>query len=194
MDAFKKSIIALITTLGIVGAAFFGYKGVVAQSEVDILNGLYQQKQRLEDQVQECNLDRVQFMVQLSKKYSSSVVIKDLLRPLDYPVWIKKVSYDDNGLEEYRMWYINPAYERALDITNDRYYGKTDFEVGRWSEETASEFYRNDSIAFAYKDHICEDETFPLVEGDPTTITTGKICKWPFKLDGSWAIAGMFVY
>jgi len=194
MDAFNKGIIALITSLGIIGAAAFGYKGIVAQTEVEILNNLYKQKQNLEEQVQECNLDRVEFMIKLSKKYSSSLVIKQLLRPLDYPVWIKKVGWDDNGLEEYRMWYINPSYEQALGITNERYYGKTDFEVGRWTEDTASEFYRNDSLAFAYKDHVCEQESFMLKEGDLTTITNGQVCKWPFKLDGGWAIAGMFVY
>jgi PAS domain-containing protein len=66
-----------------------------------------------------------------------------------YPIWVKTVELDENGEVEFRMLYINDAYENFFNIKKENYIGKTDYRI--WDPQTANRFYENDLHVYITK-------------------------------------------
>ena len=75
--------------------------------------------------------------------------LKEFVMRVPYPAFIKRVSKRADGSIEFRMQYVNPAYEDWFGVRNEDYVGKTDFEV--WPIEYARDYYAGDSAVYASK-------------------------------------------
>lgn len=75
--------------------------------------------------------------------------LKEFIMRFPYPAFIKQVVKRDDGSTEFRMQYVNPAYEEWFGVRDEDYRGKTDFEV--WPVEIAREYYAGDSTVYVSK-------------------------------------------
>lgn len=75
--------------------------------------------------------------------------LKEFIMRFPYPAFIKQVMKRDDGSTEFRMQYVNPAYEKWFGVRDEDYRGKTDFEV--WPVEIAREYYAGDSTVYVSK-------------------------------------------
>lgn len=71
--------------------------------------------------------------------------LEKMMRELPYPAWIKLALPRSDGKFEFRMQYVNPAYEKWFGVALLDYVGKTDFEV--WPQATAEAYFQNDMKA-----------------------------------------------
>ena len=75
--------------------------------------------------------------------------LKEFIMRFPYPAFIKRAMKRDDGSTEFRMQYVNPAYEEWFGVRDEDYRGKTDFEV--WPVEIAREYYAGDSAVYVSK-------------------------------------------
>lgn len=128
-----------------------------------------------------------------SKFVTQEVAIKDFMDNAPFPAWAKLVK---EGMPE--MWHINPYYEMDFKISKEFYVGKNDFEV--WPRSIAQGYYEKDVFIMDTLLGKCEEEevnytpTGPMVgptPGEPTYNIL--VCKWPTKIAGKLAIAGVIL-
>ncbi len=100
---------------------------------------------------------------------------------LPYPAWIKDYNT--------RMIYVNPAYEKAYNITVEEYNGKLDFEV--WHNDHSGEYKTNDMQVMQTREHVKLNETYEDVNGKTHTL---RVLKWPLTHNNTViGVAGMVI-
>ena len=200
-EIVKGYILPLIMGLAGYFAAYLSLVGIERQTDEERIKTLYEeldkQRQRIEDQdrtIYALQAEVTRLTIQLAKHYDNGKALKSYLRPMPIPGWIKVT--DMPAGEKFtpinpriEMWYINPQYELMFNITNAKYHGKTDFEVGHWPDSVASNFRMNDLSALQRMGGECVIEQFPTAKSGGALVS-GEVCKWVTEVNGFIAIAG----
>lgn len=159
----------------------------------DRVNTLERRQSEMAESNKKQSLRITQLTIELAKKYESSDVLRKYLNTMPFPAWIKVVELNESG-PSFKMWHINPQYEAEYEITNERYIGKTDFQI--WERSMAQEFYNNDLAVYESRSNLCEEEHMKYTPLGPTfqpLLETVKVCKWATTVDGKSAIAGQLI-
>lgn len=201
MKLKESMVVALISGSFALVVGFLAMKADVYSAskgtETQLISILYDRVSTLEKRQTEMSesnkkqsLRITQLTIELAKKYESSEVLKKYLNTMPFPAWIKVVELNDND-PVFKMWHINPKYESEFGVSNERYLGKTDFQI--WEVSMAKEFYRNDLAVYNSRSNLCEEEHLkytPLGPSFQPLLETVKVCKWATTIDGKSAIAG----
>lgn len=178
----------LITSLIALIAAVVGLQG---EREANLFNRVETLEERFANE-QEKNID---LRIALSQQNDSYEILRDYLDSLPYPAWIKVVRQDADGSPKFVMWHINPAYETTFGVSKERYVGKTDAELGLWSDRVVQDFYKNDYNSYLIRDAIRTEERFPTNFIDPQgSMVNGTIIKTAFDFEDTVAIAGLYLF
>lgn len=78
------------------------------------------------------------------------------LDSMDFPAWVKRAYIGDAGVPEFRMHFINRAYEDRFNVSRVAYIGKTDHHI--WNKQRADLFYLNDLEVLRKKNKIIFEE------------------------------------
>lgn len=193
-STIREVIIPLLTGLAGFTAAYFAFLGVEKQTDAALVSTLYEQVRELEQRLFERESENTKLRIALEKKYESSDVLRNFINRMPFPAWIKVVEIDDEGKTSFKMWHINGEYERRYNLTLERYAGKRDDEVWK-NPETWKSFYANDLQVLQSMNHRCRIEKFPTKALQPASadnpLVEGFVCKWPTRVNGRTAIAGM---
>lgn len=160
-----------------------------------VIETLYEQVRKLEVMVIKQSEEVTDLKIALSKKYEADTVLKDYIDSMPFPAWIKTVGAISDGSDTFKMWYINEEYERLFDVREERYRGKTDFDI--WPKDVAETFYKNDSKVLETLGASCGTEVFPTKALEPVSdenpLVVGLACKWAAEVAGGRAIAGQII-
>lgn len=148
------------------------------------------------EQVRQLQNEQTRLTIELSKHYDNGKALKDYLRASPLASWIKVTDIPVGTFPvpvnpRIEMWHINPAYERAIGITDARYRGRTDYEVGHWSYAVSASFRVNDLSALGKMGGECVVEEFPTAESNGRLVQA-EVCKWIAEVNGFIAIVGNF--
>lgn len=120
------------------------------------------------------------------------ISMKALVENDPAPSWLKQVieASGDSDIE-FKMSYINPAYEDTYQITNEYYKNKTDFDI--WDSRVATNFYMNDLVTYTANKNGCYEERIPRIVGS-SSIKKRIVCKWIVnKSNGVSYVAGRVI-
>lgn len=144
----KKEVIIGVLTLS---TAFVGLIGVQSKNYIDEINSKKERIQILEKRAEILQSENFNIKSDLldTRIYCSIDVesIADLESFLDFmplPMYLKEIIDGES-----KMLFINEAYERAYDITKERYIGSSDYEI--WPKEIASKMLEYDLKILKYK-------------------------------------------
>lgn len=195
---------AVVTGLA---AVWVGYLAFVAEEDTvekynntEIVKVLYDRVDSLEAShkvLQEENIRQsvriTKLTIELSKKYESSVILKEYLDNMPFPAWIKVVEMV-NSQPLFKMWHVNDEFESAFNISERRYRGKTDYDI--WPDELSDKYYESDIEAYESQANLCvveEVSLHPHDQGGLNVVEDALVCKWPTTVEGKSAIAGQLL-
>lgn len=181
-------IVAIIAGVAALLGAYFTSKGESAAAEVQMVEALYFQVNDLQKLLFEQQKQLIALRAELAEKADPTAILKSYMNQNPYPAWVKKAE-GGIGEQVFRMWHINPAYERQFGVRKDKYLGKLDKEI--WPPLIAAEFERNDREVVDRFDAVCKIETvLENIYDKASKIMSAEVCKWPFMLAGNVAVAG----
>lgn len=126
---------------------------------------------------------QIETLERMGKRLDSAHVLLDkrhnelisFLACLPLPAWIKDL--------EYRMIYINPAYEQEYGVNVEDYNSKLDSEM--WVNESAAEaikaYLEHDELVVSTRSYLSLNEQYVDPAGKSHPI---KVLKWPLIVTG----------
>lgn len=191
------AVVPLVVGLLVLIASLFGTE---SGKEVSQVKTLYDRVGALEDKYREVQLlnqkqtEKIaKLTIELATKYAPDLAVKEFMDNAPFPAWTK-IAGEGGTIPV--MWHINSNYELDYKVSKEFYVGKTDYQV--WPLEVADGFYKTDLFVLQNLIGTCEEESIkytptgpllgPLKDEPPTSVM---ICKWPTKIMGKLAIAGV---
>lgn len=190
-----------ITAVTSIVAAYFLFVSTGDQTKARLVDTCYKRIESLEGRIKEQEerhfkqtVTIAEFKAKLAQRFEDDDALVSFLDALPFPAWFKYVEYDEDENPVFINGYINTAYSFRFGVSKARYFGKTDFEV--WAaRDVAEAFYRNDLKVLKLLDSKCKRENYPRSALYPVSeknpLIDGFVCKFPAKINGRLAIAGM---
>lgn len=193
VKSYVTLIAAVVTLIGSIIGSVIAYVGVTNQSNASLVKTLLSEKAILEERDIELRAEMLQLRIQVQQKYEPAQDVKRLLDAMPFPVWIKHVYTNDDGSPEFIMWHINEAYERAYNVSNEFYAGKTDEMV--YGKETADTFRAADIRVLGRRETRCEVEHWQRDSSKPASKTNpripGYVCKFTTDIANRLSVVGL---
>lgn len=146
---------------------------IETQAQKDVLNA------RVDSMRIENAYAKTIYLTALNKIITNSSDYDDIPLPLWYKVYDKT---EDN----FKMVYLNRAYEEAYQVKRMEYLGKLDTFI--YSSSIGEKYQRNDKTAYLNEKPLVFEEEFLKPDG---SYGTGKYLKWRIDKGGSSYIYGM---
>ena len=201
LDFFKTILLPLL--MGITGwySVYWANDAETNKAENTRISILYErldkQAERLTEQdaiIAKLRDEVTRLRIQLAKRHENGKSLRSYLKHMPSPGWIKttNIPSDNHNFKfspRIQMWFINPAYEKLFNVTDAKYKGLSDAELGLWPKEVHESFRKNDLKTLRLMSGHCQEEKFPTRESKGKLVK-GYVCKWVTEINGYLAIAG----
>lgn len=138
---------------------YFGYLQTLDTNDAEFVKTLVHERSQLIKENANLRESLAMTRVELAKmksEYDLTINFLDVyttgIQVMPFPVWVKRVEYDDAGLPVFRMVEINQQYTAEYGIRANEYRNKLDREVH--PPALAEHYYTNDLAVYTLKRDI----------------------------------------